>query len=175
MANSGFIKMYRSITEHWIYLNEKNEAYDRFHAWFDLLIMANYQESKKVYKGDLQVTKAGQLQVSDEFLAKRWCWSRNKTRKFLKMLENDGMISIFRTTKGTTITIENWGKFQHTSTTKSTAQGTTEGTTEGIHNKNNKEYIKNSADAQIIYDTDGYVYERDAKGDLVPSGKRLQN
>lgn len=106
---NGYIKLHRSSMEHWLYFAE---PFTKWQAWTDLLLLANFEETKKMYKGNLQITHAGQLQVSYDYLARRWQWSRSKVYRFLILLETDNMIKQVGKSSGTTITIENWSKFQ---------------------------------------------------------------
>lgn len=111
MDHIGFIKLFRSSLDHPLYM-PIGEPFDRWHAWIDLLLMANYKTSQQMYKGKMQTTFPGQIQTSMLALSKRWGWSFNKVRRFLSVLESEQMITLKRTTDGTTITVENWGKFQ---------------------------------------------------------------
>ena len=45
---TGWIKVHRSIREHWLY--EEKRKYSRFEAWLDILLMVNH-EDKKVLLG----------------------------------------------------------------------------------------------------------------------------
>ena len=45
-------------------------------------------------------------------LSKRWGWSRGRTERFLKLLESDGMVKVKTTTNRTTVTIENYERYQ---------------------------------------------------------------
>lgn len=143
MSRYGYIKLHRQVQDHWIY---DIKPYDKLHAWIDLLLLANYEQNKTMYKGELQITNPGQIQTSLKALAEKWGWSVNKVKKFLNVLESDGMLIQKRTSKGTTLTVENWGKFQGRGIAEgiaeSTSQGISEGTSEGIHKRKYKN-IKN--------------------------------
>lgn len=147
MARIGYIKVHREAMEHWLY-NE--EPFDKWHAWEDILLSANHTYSRKLYKGKIQVIKAGQLPTSIKLLAQRWRWDRKKVMRFLDVLERDNMISQNRTSYGTTITIENWDKWQNGGTSNGTPKGTanrtpngtSDGTPNGTHYKNDKN-VKN--------------------------------
>lgn len=117
----GFIKLHRSIKDCWLWKDD--EPFSKRDAWIDLLLLANYTDKKILLDGKLTTIKAGQFHTSILKLSERWKWSRNKTRRFLEILESDEMISTERTAHGTTLTLVNWGRYQH--------RGTTDGTTEG--------------------------------------------
>jgi len=57
-------------------------------------------------------TKRGQSIKSLETWSKRWKWSRDKTRRFLKMLEGCGMIAYENATKTVRITVCNYDYYQ---------------------------------------------------------------
>lgn len=114
----GWIKLHRSLQEHWLW---KNEPFDKRSAFIDLLFLANFEDKKLAYKGEVITCKRGDVNLSIACLAKRWHWDRKTVRRFLKLLESDGMVSIDSTTHRTTVTLVNYDKYQ--------LRGTTEGTT----------------------------------------------
>ena len=106
----GWIKLDREITEHWLW--KEKEPFDRRSAWIDLLLMANHKDFKTLYKGQLVERKRGEVNTSTRYLAERWRWSRGRVNRFLELLVADKMVTLNSTTDGTTVTIENWGKYQ---------------------------------------------------------------
>ena len=122
----GFIKLDRGLMDHWIW-GEK--PFDKGHAWVDLLMMANHATTKAPYKGEIMEFERGTVNRSIAWLAKRWGWSRDKTRRFLRLLERDGMVTINATTHKTTITIENYAFYQDARVTnKATDKATSKAT-----------------------------------------------
>lgn len=117
--SKGWIKVSRKIQDH--YLWDDSEPFDKRSAWIDLLLSVNHADKKILFEGKIKIIHAGEILTSIAKLSEKWKWDRKKTRAFLNLLESDGMIRVFRTTHGTTITIENWGKYQ--------VEGTTDGTT----------------------------------------------
>lgn len=142
---AGWIKLHRGITENWLW--KDREPFDKRSAWIDLLLMANHTEFKVRRNNHIVVRKRGEVNTSVIYLSEKWRWSRNKVYRFLELLKEDGMIQVDGTTDGTTITIENYEKYQISETTDGTTDGTplgtTDGTTDGTHDKNVKECIKN--------------------------------
>lgn len=120
---AGFIKIYRSIFEHWIFQDA-----ERFKAFIDLIQLARWKDEKLLINNKLVTIPRGSYYTSELKLAERWGWSRHKTRDFLKLLESEGMITKKGTSQGTTLTIENYSFYQD--------EGATEGTTKG-HQKDN--------------------------------------
>ena len=133
MASKGWFKVDRKIFDN-TFLNQG--PFDRFHAWLDLIGMASFEDSI-VYEGNtaIQVPR-GSLYVKSKDLEKRWNWSRKQVRAFLGSLEGQSMVTTKGTTKGTTITIENYAFYQGQGPTKGTTEGTTKGTTKGQQRAN---------------------------------------
>lgn len=113
----GWIKLNRQITEHWLWLKF---PFSYGQAWVDLLLLANHEDEKVPYKGDIVICKRGDVSRSILSLSKRWQWGRDKTRDFLRLLEKDEMIVLNATTNRTTITIVNYDKYQVSPTTNTT-------------------------------------------------------
>ena len=107
---SGWIKIHRSITEHWLY--KEKRVYSKLEAWYDLLINVNYIESKTMIKGKLYEVKRGQSIMSLESWGKRWNWEKSKVRRFLNLLQNDTMIVLNSDNITTQITICNYDSYQ---------------------------------------------------------------
>lgn len=170
----GFIKLSRSILSHWIY---DSEAFDRFHAWIDLIFMAKYKGGCDKERDALKELKPGQLVISDDFLAKRWHWSRGKVRRYIEILENQKMLKKNSTRYGTVLTLINYGKYQGRSTTSGTSNGTTGGTTGGTHTKKDKEReegkMHKKERIERLVDSDGYVYTLNEKGLLDYTGEKV--
>ena len=142
MADKGWIKLNRQITEHWIWQN-----HEFAYAWIDLLLLMNHDERKVLVDNQVMVIKRGQTLTSVYKLAERWKWTRKKTYAFLKALEQDHMIVRRSTSKYTILTIVNYGKFQDVGTTvdntKDTTVDTTADTTTELQRVHKQEYIKN--------------------------------
>ena len=138
----GWIKLYRDITDNWLW---QDEPFSRGQAWIDLLLLANSKDEKFRHDNQIIEGKRGNVYRSITYLSERWKWSRKKTRTFLKLLESDGMVTTKSTTRGTTITIINYGFYQDKRTTKGPTEGPTEeqlrnsSGTYTRNNKNNKE------------------------------------
>ncbi len=105
----GFFKVDRQIFDHWLW---EDKPFSKGQAWIDLIGMANYEDTKAPYKNKVIDCKRGNVYRSISYLARRWGWSRDKTRYYLSLLESDNMIRINATTNQTTITIVNYGKYQ---------------------------------------------------------------
>lgn len=106
---SGWLKVHRSISDHWIWdFSEPDKAM----AWMDLLFMARHADGKMKIKGRIVEIKRGEVGVSQMALQKRWKWSQNKVKRFLKLLESDSMIEFRANELTTIISICNFEKYQ---------------------------------------------------------------
>lgn len=129
MANKklGFIPLYRSIQEHWLWQEE--EPFDNRSAWIDLLLSVNHEEKKIKVGCSIVSIKAGQMWTSYVKLAKKWHWSRNRVFRYISTLKSDGMIVVDATPNGTLLTVVNYGNFAYSGNTHGATDGATNGTT----------------------------------------------
>lgn len=114
MKTEYFLMLNRGILDHWIW---EKTPFSEGQAWIDLLLLANIEDKKNSYKGEIITCKRGDVNYSLLWLAERWKWSRWKVREFLKILEDDGMVSVNATKHRTTITIVNYDNFNKSPTT----------------------------------------------------------
>lgn len=136
--DKGWIKLYRQIQDHWIWKDS-----EKLKAWLDLVLMANH-ESQKIETHDGLVTiKRGQFVTSIEKLSKRWGWSKNRTYRFLKMLEYDNMLKRKANRHSTTLTIVNYDKFQDRQNTNGTPNRSPNGTPSESPNGSRTRIYKN--------------------------------
>ena len=108
---NGWTKLHRQLleSEWWV-----SEPFTKPQAWVDLFGMANHEDgSFWVRKVEVKV-KRGQIGWSEVTMAKRWQWSRNKTRRFINWLKTKQQISVEKSTITTVITILNYEKYQGT-------------------------------------------------------------
>ena len=120
MAEKNFLPLNRSLLNHWLW---KDKPFSKGQAWVDLLLLANYEDKKMPYKGKVVTCKRGDVNLSITELAKRWGWSRNSARRFLMLLESDGMVTVNATTHRTTITLEKYGFFNNQCATNEATSG----------------------------------------------------
>lgn len=174
---AGWLLLQRDISDHWIW--KIKDPFDKRSAWIDLLMLANFRDFKTTCNGKVVYRKRGDVNTSIRHLADRWQWDKRTVKRFLVLLESDGMCTVHSTTDGTTITIENYDKYQLRGTTVGTTDTTTEGTTVGTtvgtttsphenkdiskSKKKDKESITNKHPRNIIPPThemvSDYIYE----------------
>lgn len=151
----SYFKVYRSIFEHWLW---KEKPYDQFHAWMWIVGRANFADEQRLYRGQLVTIKRGQLVTSYEAMAEAWGWSRNRVIRYTDRLQNEGMIAKNGTTFGTTLTVENYEKYQVQRYAVGTSDGTPDGTPDGTHYKNvNKNANKNEREGALRLGRFGHV------------------
>jgi hypothetical protein len=107
---SGWIKLHRSIKEHWLYTEDR--VFSKFEAWNDILLSVNFSDAKQVIKGKIYNIKRGESTMSLETWAKRWNWDKSKVRRFLTLLQSDGMIVLVSDNITTHLTVCNYGSYQ---------------------------------------------------------------
>jgi hypothetical protein len=116
------------------------KPYSKGQAWVDMIMSANHEPAQLIYGNEVINLERGQFHTSELKLAEEWGWSRKKVRAYLLLLKNVKMATTQATTKGTTVTIENYNDYQ--------CDGTTDGTTEGTlkEQRRNREGYTNNND-----------------------------
>lgn len=115
---SGWIKIHRTITDHWLY--KEKRVFSKFEAWNDILLTVNYSDSKTIIKGKIYHVKRGESLLSFESWGKRWNWDKSKVRRFLKLLQSDNMIDLKTDTITTHISVCNYACYQDERNTNET-------------------------------------------------------
>lgn len=111
----GWIKLHRSITEHWIWQDPIKLKW-----WLDILMFANHEDKKVNIGMQLVDCKRGQCVISLLNWGKRWGVSKHTVHNFFTLLKNDNMITTENLTKTTRITICNYETYQETIHAKGT-------------------------------------------------------
>jgi len=104
----GWIKISRDIVNHWLWQDA-----ERLKWWFDLLFMAAWEDRQIMHDAHLFTLRRGQVVASVSYLSDRWGKSHPTIIRFLKMLEEEGMIyrqTLYRQTP--IVTICNYDKYQ---------------------------------------------------------------
>jgi len=105
--NIGWIKVHRDIGEHWIFKDPW-----KFRNWVDLVLMANYARSRTCFGNTIVSIERGQLVTSYDRLASRWGCNKMKVRRFLNLLQADGMIRTESIGFATRLTITKYNSYQ---------------------------------------------------------------
>ena len=107
---SGWIKIHRCITDHWIYTEKR--SFSKFEAWLDILVTVNFADADVIIKGKIYKVKRGQSILSMDSWANRWNWNKSKVRRFFALLEKDKMIVVKSDNKTTQLTVCNYESYQ---------------------------------------------------------------
>jgi DNA replication protein DnaD len=154
VADKGWIKLHRSIVDHWVF-QRGSKGYEMEHYWIDLLLMVNHKKGKIQYYKDVVTIYPGQTRTSQRKLAARWGIDTKTVKKVLDTFQNEGMITYENRYNGTLITIVNYGIYQGLSWpngstvsytdsyTDSYTEGATVSHTDSLLTRMNKNELKN--------------------------------
>ena len=118
----GWISIHRKIQDCSIWDNE--DPFDMRSAWIDLLLMANHEDKRIIFDGKGIVVKRGQRLTSFRKLSERWHWSINRTRRYIELLEGEGMITRKSDSRSTLLTVVNYDLYQNPQTVTDTVPDT---------------------------------------------------
>lgn len=151
---TGWIKVYRSIKNHWIFENEKFLKW-----WFILLFEVNHKDGRMALGYELHDIKKGSSSNSLRTWATLFNTSTKSVSRFFNLLEKDNMIKRETIGKGkqstTLVTVTNYANYQIQQETQTTTQTTTQGKRERDTNKNVKKEKKYS-----VADSHKEIFER---------------
>lgn len=157
--SQGWISLHRQIWENELWFSE---TFTKSQAWIDLLLLANHEDGMFFVRGNKVIVKRGFIGRSEDTLAKRWKWSRGKTRRFIKHLETIQQIIQHKSSVLSLIEVVNYDLYQTDNTVSSTTDGTTERQqtvqqtdTNNKNNKNNndnKTYVARP-ETKTLYDS----------------------
>lgn len=168
MGNKGFIKLPRNIIDESHYYSE---PFTRTHAWIDLLLLANYQDTTALVRGVKIVVKRGQVCRSITELAKRWKWSRNKVIRFMNELVDASKVTVQNCSVVNIYNIEGYETYQGNRATDGVTNGATDGATNGATRN-----PLSTKDMDAITDPGGAVQRTNIRtGNRTPDGARLKN
>lgn len=110
MSQPGWVSIHRKIWECDIWLDD--EPFDKRSAWIDMLLKANH-ETKSIVIGNQRVTvEKGSFVTSQSKLAARWHWGIGRTRRYLDLLQECGMITWTAERKWTVIKVLKYEVYQ---------------------------------------------------------------
>jgi hypothetical protein len=108
---TGWIKIHRSIQEHWIY--GKNRILSDYEAWLDILMQVNYEDGQfRPSPGIVINVKRGESVNSLDTWSKRFGWHKSRVRRFFNLLQKENMIQLKSETKSTHLTVCNYDSYQ---------------------------------------------------------------
>jgi DNA-binding transcriptional regulator YhcF (GntR family) len=104
----GWIKLFRSVLDK----EEISDQLEIFGIWANLLLMANYKETKKDWGKGFRTFPPGSILLGVKELSLRWNLSRDTILRRLRYLEKWGCIQVETAELGTVVTICNWKEYQ---------------------------------------------------------------
>ena len=143
----GWIKIHRQIQNCLIW---DDKPFNMASAWIDLLLLANHEDKETIFDKKPILVKRGQRITSVRELSTRWGWGKDKTLRFLRLLESEKMIVKDSDSRRTLITIVNYGVYQDCETENETVirtlTGQSQATNKNDKNDNNNNICSNSDD-----------------------------
>jgi predicted transcriptional regulator len=126
--------------DHWIY--QEPEA---LKLWLTMLIEANHETKKHMFNGAVIEIRRGQLVCGRISLSEKTGVSENKIRRYINLLESDGMIHQQKTNKYSIITIVKYEQYQEKHQQKTSKSPTDDQQTTTPKQLNNKTINKQHA------------------------------
>lgn len=103
----GWVSMDRAVLDHWV-----SSEPELFAFWVRLIMEANFEDKKKMFNGTLVEIKRGQVIFGLDAFSARTNISHKKLRRYLDLLEKEGMIGRQKTNKFSLISITNYDQHQ---------------------------------------------------------------
>lgn len=156
----GWILLHRKMQDCEIWSN--SQPFDMRSAWVDLLLLANHRDVDIIFDYVPMTVKRGQYLTSVRKLGARWNWSKNRTLKYLRLLESLNMITRDSNEQRTLITIVKYELYQDMRDTgKDTDIDTpmdTAGTRRGHGGDTGMPQTKNEKNEKNVKNEKKYIY-----------------
>ena len=107
--DQGWIKIHRKSEDDPLYFAE---PFDKWHAWEDLIHLAAHKDREFYLRGIKVKQKRGQVAESVDALCRRWRWSDGKVKRFIKYLQDDGKITLQKSSVINRMSIVNYERYQ---------------------------------------------------------------
>ena len=105
-VHGGYIKLYRSIKNHWIWDDPVKLKW-----WLDIILSCRYSHKKVNIKGQIINCNRGQCIKSLETYAREWRSNKATVKRFLELLSIDNMLTIENLKVTTRITVCNYDSY----------------------------------------------------------------
>lgn len=166
----GWVRLHRQIEDNDLYFLE---SFTKAQAWIDLFLNANHKDGIISIRGNIINIKRGQIGWSELTLSKRWKWSKNKVRRFLKLLETEQQIKQQKTPITSIITILNYESYQSDDTTDDTTERQQKDSRRYTNNNVNNVNNDNKLDTNVSRKDEHIVSVIDSFKGVNPSYKVL--
>lgn len=108
--SDGYVLRYRKVEDNPVL---EDKVFDKHHAWDWMIGRANFKKVHVLFNGSYKTLQRGQFHTSIRKLGEAFGWSDKRVARFLIALEMNGMIKTKKTSRGTTITIVNYNRYQN--------------------------------------------------------------
>ena len=139
----GWIKIHRQIQNCLIW---DDKPFNMASAWIDLLLLANHKDKETIFDKKPILVKRGQRITSVRELSARWGWGKDKTLRFLRLLESEKMIVKESDSRKTLLTIVNYGIYQDCENENETVIRTLTGQSQATNNNDKNNNIRSNSD-----------------------------
>lgn len=89
----GYIGISRKLFKNWIYPLNQSRKFTEFEAWIEIIRLAYFVCTEKYIQGKVLMIPRGSFDTTVLQLSTIFQWDRRTTEKFLKLLEDQGMIT----------------------------------------------------------------------------------
>lgn len=156
-TKQGWVRLHRQIENNFLWFLE---PFTKAQAWIDLFLNANHKDGIINIRGNIIPIKRGQIGWSELTMAKRWTWSKNKVRRYLKLLEKEQQIKQQKSAITTIITIVKYETYQNNDTADDTTERQQKDSRRYTNNndkndKNDKKYIADKS--AEVFNSDDYI------------------
>lgn len=117
--STGWARIQRRIENWELYFSE---PFTKAQAWIDLFTFANHKQTTFLIRGNVVTVERGEIAWSEERMATRYKWSRQKVRRFLELLETRQQIKRIKTPTICKILIIKYDEMQSDETTDETTE-----------------------------------------------------
>lgn len=107
---TGWIKVFRSVTRHWLW--SKNKPLTQMEAWILILLETNYSDEKMNIDGNIVICQRGEKYYSLDTWARLFNWDKSKVRRFFELLKRDSMIELIPCKETTHLKVCNYAIYQ---------------------------------------------------------------
>lgn len=144
----GWIMLHRKMLDNWVAQEPELLA-----MWVRLLLDANHTDTKRMFNGCHIEIKRGQLIFGLNAFSIKSGISEAKVRRYILLLEKDGMISRLKTNKYSVISIVNFDSYQcdnrQTTGEQQASDNQSSGKQQHRNNGNNGSNVKNEKNKEI--------------------------
>lgn len=171
----GWISLHRKLQTNWLW--EEKRTFSRAEAWIDILLSVNHKQKKVLIKNTVFLVNRGDSIMSLDSWGKRWGWNKSKVRRFLKLLENEGMVELKNEQKTTRLSICKYDSYQgerNDNETQSKRNRNDNETCLTLNNNENNENNENNDEENTSTTTDVLISIETLKEDYLKNKKLVK-